>query len=809
MIVAPTDREAELLDRCLSGKVTSYAYPAQREIDLTGVESIVGNVDAIFITITGDNKQCEEVAKKYGANISHYSWDKNFANARNFNFSQVPAEYDYILWVDADDVVKGAHLIREVAARAQIEVADLVIMNYNYGFDDEGNCNVRHLKTRLVRNDNGVKWVGEIHEDFAPLRQVTTHLNKEIEIIHLTDPKRVEVAAMRNQVIAEEAAKNNPKDPRVYWNLANTYLWNNKLNEAGKIYLQFLEISKSEEERFMTWCNLSSVYTRLGKNDYATEAALEALNLRPWYPDPYFVLGEICFNSGRFRAAQEYIEDGLKKEPPVLESIVWNPMDYTYNPRLLLGKVYFSINKPRDAIKQFKECLKIRPKSSALKNAIDAAEKELVKFDAVDAIYKKAMKSSNIEDIKKMIQDVPANMKYYPPLVHLRNTYLVKTKSSGKDVVFYCGYTVHQWNPEIAKTTGVGGSEEAVIQLSKRFAKAGYNVTVYANTPGDQEYEFNGVKWVPFMAWNYRDKQDITVIWRHPKALDFQINSGKIYVDVHDVVQPGEFNPARLKAVSKILFKSQTQRKYYPNIPDDKCAVIPHGLDVAEFEEKRPKVKKDLYRILNTSSPDRGLKTCMDIILAVYEKLPDDLKPKLKFSQYYGFDIWDSEFSDNMDMVKWKNEAMEQMHKLMDLGIMTKDSGVRVSQDVVTNKYLESGVILYPSEFFEIGYIGGIKGMLGGCIPFTTDVFAQGEFAKDGYIVHSKTDYTNWVRDIATGVDYGVQEQSQIDQFVDGIVDYFKNPAKYDKIREELIEYARSNFNWDTTSDSWVSLFNQ
>ncbi len=33
MIVAPNDREAELLDRLLSGKVTEYAYPAQKNID--------------------------------------------------------------------------------------------------------------------------------------------------------------------------------------------------------------------------------------------------------------------------------------------------------------------------------------------------------------------------------------------------------------------------------------------------------------------------------------------------------------------------------------------------------------------------------------------------------------------------------------------------------------------------------------------------------------------------------------------------------------------------------------------------------
>ena len=115
--------------------------------------------------------------------------------------------------------------------------------------------------------------------------------------------------------------------------------------------------------------------------------------------------------------------------------------------------------------------------------------------------------------------------------------------------------------------------------------------------------------------------------------------------------------------------------------------------------------------------------------------------------------------------------------------------------------------MLYPSEFFEIGFISGIKGALGGAIPFTTDVFAQGEFLKDGFLVDSDVTYETHARDVRTGQDFGVQSEEQIEKFVVGLVDYIENPEKYELQRNKLIEYARSTFSWDKTAKMWLDEF--
>jgi glycosyltransferase involved in cell wall biosynthesis len=331
----------------------------------------------------------------------------------------------------------------------------------------------------------------------------------------------------------------------------------------------------------------------------------------------------------------------------------------------------------------------------------------------------------------------------------------------------------------------------------------GWNVSVYANT-GTEEQTIDGVRWIPFAAWNYRDKQDVTRLWRHAKVLDYPINSDVILVDMHDVVSVGEFTPIRIARATKVMFKSNVQRGYYPHIPDDKVAIIPHGLDITQFEERRNSVVKNPYKIINTSSADRGLMTSMDIVERVYRALPPALKPKLKFRWNYGFRVWDADFAKNEKMSHWKEAAVKKMNELKALGIMEKESGDMLPQDEIVDQYLEAGMILYPSEFFEIGFISGAKGLLGGAIPATTDVFAQGEFLREGIIVHSDRGYSDWKVNIEGGNDYGVQKVEQINEFVNGIVRYMTNPEKFDHMRERLIAYARGTFNWDVTAQKWV-----
>lgn len=808
MIVKPTNREAELLDRCLGGVDKDKLLPELREIDLTGVDGLARHVDAIYLTITGENGKCEEVAKKYGAIVSHYDWNRDFSAARNFNFSQVPAKYGYIIWSDTDDVWQNPEMIKPLVNRMSEEAIDAVSLTYNYHYDEYGKLDTEHPKTRIVKNDGCIDWDGEeLHEDFKFNRIITNDLNKDIKVIHLTDNMRVGESQKRNTEIAELALVKRPNEPRALWNLANCYLTECRYENTISLYLDFLGMSGSEEERFSAWHRLGMSYVGLGDIERAVQAELEALALRPWYPDAYFGMGNLYMKMGKYRAAKEMLEMGSTKDPSTIEKIAWNPREYDYFPRMLLAETYLKLSKPRDAVKNLKLALKIYPKSQKIKKLIKSLAPEIKKFDYADKIFKQAKTIKDKEELRKLLDSVPEDMRYYPAIINLRNIHFVKNESSGKDISIYCSYTENEWDADTFKTKGVGGSEEAVIQLAKRWANKGWNVEVYANV-GSQEKVIDGVKWIPFMAWNYRDKKDVTILWRHPKPLDYNINSDVILLDLHDVIPRQEFTPARIARVTKVMFKSKIHREYCHNIPDNKVIIIPHGLDVDKFEDRAATIKKNPYKIVNTSSPDRSLLTCMDIVGRVHAALPEELRPKLKFRWNYGFRVWDGAFANNEKMMEWKELAIAKMDELKAQGIMEEESGDMISQEAIVDQYLESGLLLYPSEFFEIGFISGVKGALAGAIPVTTDIFAQGEFLGGGIIGHSEKTYDNWSVDVASGIDYGVQKEEQKQFFVDRIVDYFKNPEQFASMREELAKYARESFSWDKTANEWEKLFN-
>src|SRR5713101_8455342 len=96
-----------------------------------------------------------------------------------------------------------------------------------------------------------------------------------------------------------------------------------------------------------------------------------------------------------------------------------------------------------------------------------------------------------------------------------RNTAYLKTTSSGNDLVFYCGFSKHQWHPNMI---GFGGSEEAIIYLGRELTKLGWDVTVYNNC-GHKPLLDHGVAYRPWWEFNPRDKQDVVIVWQWTKPL--------------------------------------------------------------------------------------------------------------------------------------------------------------------------------------------------------------------------------------------------------------------------------------------------
>lgn len=762
MIVAARDQEAEPLARCLS-YVADY-------------------VDGIFITITGHNEKVEAVADLYGATVSRFDWIHDFAAARNYNFSQVPQDFTHILWLDADDCLRGAEKLRQVLE--ENPDVDAFSMMYMYAFDERKNPTVVHQKTQVIKNTGFTKWTGRLHEDFTPNREFKTFLIKGIERLHLTDEFRIDTAKTRNLEISLKEMEAAPNDPRSYWNLGNSQKACGLFENSVQTFTKFLDLSQSDEEKYIAKLRIAENYWGLKQHTQAIDAARYAIGIRPDYPDAYHLLGSIYFDIRNFQSARDMYLMGLTKRPPYYSIIVYNPRDYDYTPLMNLAKTYFNLSLPQMALVCLESCAKIAPEDKHLGEMVKLMRKEANKAEKVLKKVAKLRKITDKDKLRAEIEALPMEVRSHPAVCNLYNVNFQKETSSGKDLVIFCGFTDEAWTPETAKTKGIGGSEEAVIWLSRLLAEKGWNVTVYNNC-GHKEQIFDGVTYKPFWAWNYRDKQDVTILWRAPRYLDYEVNSDKVYLDMHDALPPGEFTKERINRVNKIFVKSQFHRSLYPDVQDDKFVIIPNGIDAQLFTQD---LERDPYLLINTSSPDRSLSALLDCYKQVKQQVP---KAKLKWA--YGWSNFDTVHSSNAKMMEWKNK---QVARMKELGV--EELG-RVSHDEVAKLYLTANIFAYPSEFAEIDCISLTKAMAAGAIPVTTDFAAMGEKQFGGVFIHSDKTKDTWAAPYQ--FDFSLSEDKR-NEWAAEVVTQLSNPLP-ENIRLLMRQHAQQTYDWTLIANKW------
>lgn len=789
LIVKGTNDEAKLLERCL--------------------ENMSPYVDGIFITRTSKkgekpNKAIGNVAMNFDATLSDFEWIDDFATARNFNFAQVPEEYDWILWSDADDVWRGLEKLKTTIEKNPH--VDGFGFWYLYDWDEHKKPIVVHRKTMIIRNDKSAHWVGSLHEDLEPLRQVEVHLVDGIERLHLSDAIRSSANAQRNVAIAKKQVETLPDDPRSYWNLANSQFGISDFENSRKTFEEFIKNSESDEEVYLARIRLADVYKALGKRDESIKQLQAALGIFPSLPDAYLQLAFNHFDFGNLDKAEEYCLQGCRRTPQIMKMVVYNPRDYDYNPMMLLAKIYYHKSRPDLMLPMLKGCLKIYPDDEKLKKMVKDGERDKKMLGLALEKVQKLQKIKDKSKLRKELDALPADLQSHPAIAVIRNTNFIKETSSGNDLVIYCGNTVHQWNPELFKTKGFGGSEEAVVHLAEEYAKLGWNVTVYNNCGHKDILEpvdfmsFNSkgedyvpmrvfVKYKPFWEWNYRDKQDVVILWRWAKPLDAEINAPKIFLDLHDVVPEGELTAKRMERVTKVFVKTHFHRSLFPSVPDEKFAIVPNGMELYKDET----IEKDPYLIINTSSPDRSLDVLPKLFKAIKKRVP-----KAKCAWAYGWDNFVNTYSSDAKKMAWMDKIKAEM---IDAGI--EDLG-RLTQAEVGKLYQKASIFAYPTEFAEIDCISVKKAQAAGCYAVTTDFGALSESNRFGIAIHSDKTKDNWNKPYQ--FHFGLENEQLQEIYIEAVIAYLKGKPML-PVKDQGKEVWLAQFEWSKVAQKWVNEF--
>lgn len=135
-------------------------------------ESVLGRAlecldfaDEIVIADTGSEDNTKEVARRFTDKVYDFEWTDDFAAARNFIFSK--GSSNYLMWLDADDVVTKENSEKLSKWKENAE-ADVLYCLYDAAFDENGTPTFSYYRERVVRNDPRARWAGFVHECIVP-----------------------------------------------------------------------------------------------------------------------------------------------------------------------------------------------------------------------------------------------------------------------------------------------------------------------------------------------------------------------------------------------------------------------------------------------------------------------------------------------------------------------------------------------------------------------------------------------------------------------------------------------------------------
>ena len=114
------------------------------------LDSVKNLMDEIIVVDTGSSDKTKEIAYLYTDKVYDFQWINDFSAARNFSFSK--ATKDYIMWLDADDVLleKDKQKLQNLKENLSPSV-DMVVMKYNMSFDKNDNPTFSFNRERLLK----------------------------------------------------------------------------------------------------------------------------------------------------------------------------------------------------------------------------------------------------------------------------------------------------------------------------------------------------------------------------------------------------------------------------------------------------------------------------------------------------------------------------------------------------------------------------------------------------------------------------------------------------------------------------------
>lgn len=331
--------ESETLSRCL--------------------ESVKSAMDEIIIVDTGSSDDTKKIALEFTDKVYDFMWIDDFSAARNYSFSK--ATGDYIIWLDADDVIdkKNIDAIIELKNNIPTDV-NAIYMRYDVAFDENDKPTFSYFRERMVKRAAKPIWIEPIHEIISVNgKNIYSEITVQHRKIKANPPKR------NLNIFEKTIAKGKKLSPRLSFYYARELMFNKMPEKAITVFEEFLETNNGWFENKITACrDLSYCYEQVGNNEKAFLSALHGLRYDFPRSELLCRIGELFLKENRLNEAEFWYLQAINQAVPK-ESLGFIEEDYYgYVPALQLCVIYYNKGNLKKAVKYNEIAGKYKPSST-------------------------------------------------------------------------------------------------------------------------------------------------------------------------------------------------------------------------------------------------------------------------------------------------------------------------------------------------------------------------------------------------------------------------------------------------------------
>lgn len=336
------------------------------------LQSVRGVADEIIVVDTGSTDSTVSIARSFGARIIPFTWNGDFASARNAGLAV--AQGTWILVLDADEELEPGSKKELLVCAEHTEYEAFFVRIHNHKGTDRASQTITvNPILRMFKRRVNYRFSGIIHEQIAAVIVQETPaaaMHMSTVVVHhygYADgvvEKKDKIS--RNIGLLKEQLKLNPGDAFHHFNMAVEYM---RLGDYGHA-LEHIQTSLDLVEPDTSYIHLLYKYeircrAVTGDLPGALEACERGLALFPDYPDLHHIKGALLLQVSAFAEAKAALGRALDigVSPPAYHT---ESGLGTYLTRTLLGQVCQQIGEDNEAIACFTRAAQLHPEPMPL-----------------------------------------------------------------------------------------------------------------------------------------------------------------------------------------------------------------------------------------------------------------------------------------------------------------------------------------------------------------------------------------------------------------------------------------------------------